>query len=353
MNKYIINTASVVILSLLIGVVASKAEDLIIESFDGSSGQLIFNELPNATQYTVEWAPTPSGPWSSSWNGLVDIAPTGSGSITCLVAMCYRVVADVTTGTVTFNMVQVPAGTNTGTDPGTGAYSLTVDSFNMDATSITKAQWDSVYIWAITNGYDFDNTGFGKASDHPVVDISWYDVAKWCNAHSEKDGKTPCYTVSGNVYKTGQTRPDCDFNAAGYRLATLEEYEYAARGGLSSKRFPWGDTITHSQANYNSSSAQAYDISPTRGYHPDYDDGTEPYTSPGGSFAPNNFGLYDMYGNTMDWCWDRLYSPGYYDYAYASGGGCWMVDASSSLKSSGAYNHDGILSCYSLRTVCK
>jgi formylglycine-generating enzyme required for sulfatase activity len=48
----------------------------------------------------------------------------------------------------------------------------------------------------------------------------------------------------------------------------------------------------------------SYDVSPTRGYHPTYATGAEPYTSPVGSFAANGYGLYDMAGNVSEWCWD-------------------------------------------------
>ncbi len=204
-------------------------------------------------------------------------------------------------------MVRILGGTNSGTAPDFGAYSLTVSSFYMDETEVSKALWDAVYTWAVANGYSFENSGLGKAPSHPVHTVNWYDCVKWCSARSEMDGRTPCYTVGGNIYKTGSSIPDFNPNADGYCLPTKTEWEYAARGGLSGKRFPWGDTINHSRANYKANgSAYSYDTSSYTSYtfHPSYDFGGYPYTSPTGSFPPNGYCLYDMVGNLEEWCWD-------------------------------------------------
>ena len=212
-------------------------------------------------------------------------------------------------------MALIPAGSfQMGDSFGEGAndelpvHTVFVSAFYMDKYEVTKALWDEVKSWSGGNGYGFDNPGLGKAAKHPVHTVNWYDVVKWCNARSQKEGRVPAYYTDAaltQVYKTGGVAPYVKWNA-GYRLPTEAEWEKAARGGTSGHRFPWSDadTITHSRANYYSSSEYAYDVSPTRGYHPTYAVGGYPYTSPVGSFAANGYGLYDMAGNVWEWCWD-------------------------------------------------
>lgn len=200
-------------------------------------------------------------------------------------------------------VVPVPAGTNSGTDPDFGDYSITMNGFYMDQYEVTRELWKQVYKWAVSHGYEFDNPGDGRGTKYPVHTVSWYDCVKWCNARSEMEKRKPCYTSNGATYKTGQHSPDCDFDANGFRLATCKEWEYAARGGLEGKRFPWGNTISHEKANYNAGGVP-YDES--KSLHPKYrGDVDDNDTSPVGSFPPNTFGLYDMVGNINEWNWDE------------------------------------------------
>ena len=231
------------------------------------------------------------------------------------------------------DMVLIPAGSFTLGDTlgddfppnrETPAHTVAVSVYYLDRYKVTKALWDEVYTWAIAHGYTFGGTGWGKATNHPVSRVSWYDAAKWCNARSEKEGRTPAYYTSPaqtTVYRSDKgtcipfmtdLQNDWVKWHCGYRLPTEAEWEYAARGGLSGQRYPWGDTISHSQANYFSTNAYRYDISPTRGYHSNDQSGGEPDASPVGSFAANGYGLYDMAGNVFEWCWDQYgsYSSG-------------------------------------------
>lgn len=229
-------------------------------------------------------------------------------------------------------MALIPAGSFTmgnAMDPNEGwsdelpLHTVYVSAFYMDKYEVTKALWDEVYHWAITHGYSFDNTGSGKGASHPVYAINWYDSVKWCNARSEREGRVPAYYTGAaqtTVYRSGQVDVQNDWvkwSAGGYRLPTEAEWEKAARGGVSGQRFPWGNTITHSQANYYSWDGYAYDISPTRGYPPAIATGGYPYTSPVGYFAANGYGLHDMAGNVWESCWD-WYQGDWYGKAGAS-----------------------------------
>ena len=245
-------------------------------------------------------------------------------------------------------MVAIPAGSFMmgdsfleGDEHEQPVHAVLVSTFWMDCREITKAKWDEVRAWGLTNGYSDLATGEGKAPDHPVHTVNWYDCVKWCNARSQQNGLTPCYTVNGATYTTGFDTPECNWLANGFRLPTEAEWEKAARGGASGRRFPWNDSdaIQHSRANYNSCPSCSYDTSQTTKFHPAHEAGNIPYTSPVSLFAANGYGLYDMAGNVFEWCWD-WYSSSYYNRSPPSDprgpptgeirvfrGGCWNSPA--------------------------
>ncbi len=180
--------------------------------------------------------------------------------------------------------------------------------FFIGQTEVSFAEWTAVRNWGLENGYEDlpvgqsggpDPGGQPNPSTHPLTLVSWFDVIKWLNAKSERDRLVPCYTINGAIYREGEANPKCDFEASGYRLPTESEWEYACRAG-SPEAFYTGPIQEPDSVPLDPNLDQA------GWYQGNSGNDTRAVGDP--SKAENDFGLRDMHGNVVEWCWD-WYGP--------------------------------------------
>jgi len=155
--------------------------------------------------------------------------------------------------------------------------------FYLGVTEVTQAQYR-----AVTRE---NPSTFKGLNDQPVEHVSWLESIKYCNRLSELEGLRSFYRIANEEV----TVPE--WNGEGYRLPTEAEWEYACRAG-STTRYHFGDD-TLSLSLYEWSGEVVMGDNPKTEHH-----------AVAGK-RPNAFGLYDMHGNVMEWCWD-WYEGDYY-----------------------------------------
>lgn len=175
-------------------------------------------------------------------------------------------------GMVRIDAGEFRMGSNNGMDSEKPIHSVYVDAFYMDKYEVTNAEYAAF---------------LNAKGKHAEAGKEWYRIG---HPSSRIEYVSRKYQVKGGYANHPVTFVSwCGAMAyaewAGKRLPTEAEWEKAARGGLSGLKYPWGNAIDSTNANYNN------DVKDTTAI---------------GKYTANGYGLYDMSGNVWEWCLDEM-----------------------------------------------
>ncbi|MDZ7958768.1 MAG: SUMF1/EgtB/PvdO family nonheme iron enzyme [Aulosira sp. DedQUE10] len=176
---------------------------------------------------------------------------------------------------------------------------VTIQPFFMGKYPVTQSQWKAVAALERVNIQLNSEASHFKGANRPVEQVSWDEAVEFCARLAQETGKP-------------------------YRLPSEAEWEYACRAGTTTP-FCFGETITTDLANYNGK--YTYASGPKGEYRGQ--------TTDVGTFLANPFGLFDMHGNTWEWCQDSWHKN--YKGAPADGS-VWMSDNHTRLLRGGSWN---------------
>ncbi len=164
--------------------------------------------------------------------------------------------------------------------------------FYMQQTEVTQAQWENVF-------GPGSNPSFYTGLQRPVEQITFFDIAVFCNHRSTTDGFRPAYYSDENFTMVFDGTPPIldatiywDPTADGYRLPTEAEWEFACRAGTGT-------------AYHNGLDNFFCDEDPNLDMIAWYQHNAGHRTHDVGQKTPNDWQIYDMLGNVWEWTWDR------------------------------------------------